>query len=121
MIIFQEYDDLFPCKEIDKDFKDVNQLAQPITLRNEDIEVDYTPKLIEQYILEPEYNTTEIIDPDVQIIEPDQQIKELEQKHPSKYRIKLEILQRPANSEYIGTLYVDSKYKEGENNGSSCR
>ncbi|XP_014288822.1 transcription factor SPT20 homolog isoform X2 [Halyomorpha halys] len=100
---YKELDDLIPCREIDKDFKDVNQLARPIPKRNEESEVDYTPKLIEEYILEPE-----------------QQILKIEQKEPSKYRIKLEILQRPANSEYVGTLYVDNKYKEGENNGALC-
>ncbi|CAH1393835.1 unnamed protein product [Nezara viridula] len=104
----KELDDLIPCREIDKDFKDVNQLALPIPMNimnpiPKPTEVDYTPKLIEEYILEPE-----------------QQILKIEQKEPSKYRIKLEILQRPANSEYVGTLYVDSKYKEGENNGSLC-
>lgn len=113
---------MIPCREIDKDFKDVNQLAPiPMNIMNpipQPTEVDYTPKLIEEYILEPE-----------------QQIIKIEQKEPSKvekepskvekelqkYRIKLEILQRPANSEYVGTLYVDSKYKEGENNGALCR
>ncbi|EZA49448.1 transcription factor SPT20 homolog isoform X2 [Ooceraea biroi] len=35
--------------------------------------------------------------------------------------IKLSILQRPATSEYLGELYMDKNYREGERNGSSCR
>lgn len=37
------------------------------------------------------------------------------------YRIKLSILQRHSNLEYLGELYVDRDYKEGERSGASCR
>lgn len=35
--------------------------------------------------------------------------------------IKLSILQRPSNSEYLGELYMDKNHREGEKNGSACR
>lgn len=35
--------------------------------------------------------------------------------------IKLSILQRPFNSEYLGELYLDVDYKEGKTNGASSR
>lgn len=58
---------------------------------------DCTPHLVEEYILETEHNQGQI------------------------YYIKLSILQRPSNSEYLGELYVDRNYREGERNGASCR
>lgn len=38
-----------------------------------------------------------------------------------KLHIKLSILQRPFNSEYLGELYLDVDYEEGKNNGASSR
>ncbi|KAF7998560.1 hypothetical protein HCN44_010968 [Aphidius gifuensis] len=58
---------------------------------------DCLAQLIEEYILETERGPGRV------------------------YHIKLSILQRPSNSEYLGELYVDRDYKEGEKNGSSCR
>ncbi|XP_011311346.1 uncharacterized protein Spt20 [Fopius arisanus] len=58
---------------------------------------DCLAQLIEEYILETERGQGRI------------------------YHIKLSILQRPSNSEYLGELYVDRDYREGERNGSSCR
>ncbi|XP_058788715.1 transcription factor SPT20 homolog isoform X2 [Phymastichus coffea] len=58
---------------------------------------DCLPQLIEEYILETERGQGRI------------------------YHIKLSILQRPSNSEYLGELYVDIDYREAEKKGSSCR
>ncbi|XP_034936259.1 uncharacterized protein [Chelonus insularis] len=58
---------------------------------------DCLPQLIEEYILETERGQGRV------------------------YHIKLSILQRPSNSEYLGELYVDRDYREGEKNGSACR
>lgn len=74
---------------------DVLRLAKPIEKPSETI--DCTPLLVEEYILETERGPGKI------------------------YYIKLSILQRSSNSEYLGQLYVDKEYKEGESNGASCR
>lgn len=37
------------------------------------------------------------------------------------YHIKISLFQRVSNLEYIGELYVDKDYKEGEKNGRTCR
>lgn len=58
---------------------------------------DCMPQLVEEYILETERGQGRI------------------------YHIKLSILQRLSNFEYLGELYVDRDYREGEKNGSSCR
>ncbi|XP_012279626.1 transcription factor SPT20 homolog [Orussus abietinus] len=58
---------------------------------------DCLPQLIEEYILETERGQGRV------------------------YHIKLSILQRPSNSEYLGELYVDRDHREGEKNGSACR
>lgn len=58
---------------------------------------DCSVHLIEEYILETERGQGRI------------------------YRIKLTILQRLSNLEYLGELYVDRDYKEGEKSGASCR
>lgn len=100
---FKEIEDYISFKDLENEFKDVKQLARPLGKRSDELEVDYMPKLIEEYILEPEL----------------QSFKH-EQPGPSKYQIKLQILQRPANAEYVGTLYVDKEYREGENNGAVC-
>uniref|UniRef100_A0A1A9WRN9 Spt20-like SEP domain-containing protein n=1 Tax=Glossina brevipalpis TaxID=37001 RepID=A0A1A9WRN9_9MUSC len=62
---------------------------------------DCHPILIEEYILETEREDNE----GRRVI----------------YHIKLSIFQRPSNSEYLGELYVDRDYREGERNGESCR
>lgn len=58
---------------------------------------DCLPHLIEKYILETERGQNRI------------------------YHITLSILQRPSNSEYLGELYVDIDYREGDKKGASCR
>ncbi|GFG32169.1 hypothetical protein Cfor_09697 [Coptotermes formosanus] len=58
---------------------------------------DCSPQLVEEYILESE--------------SPEGKIN----------HIKLSILQRPSNTEYLGELYVDRDYKEKEENGTSCK
>lgn len=58
---------------------------------------DCSASLVEEYILETERSPGVI------------------------YHIKLSILQRASNSEYLGELYVDKDYKENEPKGSSCR
>lgn len=62
---------------------------------------DYLPQLVEEYILETE----------------------MPSKNNSKrvYYIKLSILQRPSNFEYLGELYLDRDHKENERNGVACR
>lgn len=74
---------------------DVQRLAKPIDRPMETI--DCTPLLVEEYILETERGPGRV------------------------YYIKLSILQRPSNCEYLGQLYVDKEYREGESNGASCR
>lgn len=61
------------------------------------------PHLIEEYILDTDRQCER--DP-----------KKLYHLH-----IKLSILQRPFNSEYLGELYLDVDYEEGKNNGASSR
>jgi hypothetical protein len=58
---------------------------------------DCSPQLVEEYILESE--------------SPDGKIN----------HIKLSILQRPSNAEYLGELYVDRDYREREQNGTACK
>lgn len=58
---------------------------------------DCMPQLIEEYVLETDRGNGRL------------------------YHIKLSIFQRPANSEYLGELYVDRDYKEGERNGEACQ
>ncbi|KZC10096.1 PREDICTED: transcription factor SPT20 homolog isoform X1 [Dufourea novaeangliae] len=58
---------------------------------------DCLPQVIEEYILETGGSQGEID------------------------HIKLSILQRPSNSEYLGELYMDKNHREGETNGSACR
>lgn len=40
---------------------------------------------------------------------------------PRVYYIKLSILQRPSNSEFLGELYLDRDYKKDHQNGVACR
>ena len=58
---------------------------------------DCTPQLVEEYILETDRDLERV------------------------YHIKLSILQRPSNAEYLGELYMDRDYREGERNGEACR
>ncbi|XP_031340483.1 transcription factor SPT20 homolog isoform X2 [Photinus pyralis] len=63
---------------------------------------DCLPQLIEEYVLETDMPSKE--------------------KGKSRvYHIKLSILQRPSNSEYLGELYLDRDHKKGERNGVACR
>ncbi|KAK9693203.1 Spt20 family [Popillia japonica] len=65
---------------------------------------DCLPQLIEEYVLETD-------------------IKDIskEKGKPRVYHIKLSILQRPSNSEYLGELYLDRDHKKNERNGVACR
>ena len=57
-----------------------------------------TPHMVEEYVLEtPERGASRI------------------------YHTRLTIYQRLANDEYLGELYVERDYKEGDNKGSTCR
>lgn len=58
---------------------------------------DYLPLLVEEHVLETDRGTNDI------------------------YHIKLSIYQRPANSEFIGELYVDRNYKANQRNGEACK
>lgn len=58
---------------------------------------DCTPNLIEEYILETDRGGGRV------------------------YHIKLSIYQRPANSEYLGELYVDRDYEQNTRNGEACQ
>ncbi|XP_049826078.1 transcription factor SPT20 homolog isoform X3 [Aethina tumida] len=40
---------------------------------------------------------------------------------PRVYHIKLSILQRPSNSEFLGELYLDRDHRRNERNGVACR
>lgn len=53
-------------------------------------------------------------------IEQDNYTKEKDKQIRRIYVIKISILQRPSNEEYLGELYVDPDYKEGERNGVAC-
>ncbi|XP_013134651.1 PREDICTED: transcription factor SPT20 homolog [Papilio polytes] len=62
---------------------------------------DCQPQLVEEYVLETEKTSP----------------------HASAgfFHIKLSILQRPSDQEFLGELYVDRDHVEGERNGSACR
>lgn len=75
---------------------DVQKFVRPIA-RKQDT-TDMTPQLDSEYILET-----------------------AERGQSRIYHTKLTILKRPANDEYIGELYVERDYREGENKGSTCR
>lgn len=61
------------------------------------------PHLIEEYILDTDRQC------------------ERDSKKIYHLHIKLSILQRPFNSEYLGELYLDVDYEAGKNNGASSR
>ncbi|XP_045480455.1 transcription factor SPT20 homolog isoform X2 [Harmonia axyridis] len=63
---------------------------------------DYLPQIVEEYVLETK-------------LPPKDKNKQ------RVYHIKLSILQRPSNSEYLGELYLDRDHKENERNGVACR
>ncbi|VVD06069.1 unnamed protein product [Leptidea sinapis] len=62
---------------------------------------DCQPQLVEEYVLETEKTSP----------------------HASAgfFHIKLSILQRPSDQEFLGELYVDRDHVEGERNGAACR
>lgn len=62
---------------------------------------DCQPQLVEEYILETE--------------------KSPPQPGVGCFHIKLSILQRPSDQEFLGELYVDRDHVEGERNGAACR
>lgn len=62
---------------------------------------DCLPQLIEEYVLETDIP--------------------LKDGKKRLYHIKLSILQRPSNSEYLGELYLEWDHKEKEQNGVACR
>ncbi|KAG8221852.1 hypothetical protein J437_LFUL003228, partial [Ladona fulva] len=65
---------------------------------------DCSPQLVEEYVLEDyKGGSGGLSSPPARV-----------------YHIRLTILQRPSNGEYLGELYVDRDYKEGVQNGSSC-
>ncbi|CAH1953984.1 unnamed protein product [Acanthoscelides obtectus] len=63
---------------------------------------DWVPQLIEEYVLETDMPSKD-------------------KGRPRVYHIKLSILQRPSNSEYLGELYLDRDHKKNEQNGVACR
>lgn len=69
---------------------------------------DCAPQLIEEYVLETERAPTQTSTVNPNAV-------------PGVFHIKLSILQRPSNQEYLGELYVDRDHVEGERNGSACR
>ncbi|XP_032512181.2 transcription factor SPT20 homolog [Danaus plexippus] len=62
---------------------------------------DCQPQLVEEYILETE--------------------KSSPHAGAGFFHIKLSILQRPSDQEFLGELYVDRDHVEGERNGAACR
>lgn len=63
---------------------------------------DCLPQLIEEYVLETDMPSKD-------------------KDKPRVYYIKLSILQRPSNSEFLGELYLDRDYKKDHQNGVACR
>ncbi|CAH2092041.1 unnamed protein product [Euphydryas editha] len=61
---------------------------------------DCQPQLVEEYILETERTSPH---------------------GTGFFHIKLSILQRPSDQEFLGELYVDRDHVEGERNGAACR
>lgn len=62
---------------------------------------DCQPQLVEEYVLETE--------------------KTSPHAGAGFFHIKLSILQRPSDQEFLGELYVDRDHVEGERNGAACR
>lgn len=62
---------------------------------------DCLPQLVEEYVLETEKTTAH--------------------SGTGHFHIKLSILQRPSDQEFLGELYVDRDHVEGEKNGAACR
>ena len=75
---------------------DVQKYVRPIGKRAETS--DMTPQLVEEYVLET-----------------------AERGQARVYHTRLTILQRQANDEYIGELYVERDFKEDDRKGSTCR
>jgi len=75
---------------------DVAKYVRPIGRRTDTN--DMTPQVVEEYVLET-----------------------AERGQARVYHTRLTILQRQANDEYIGELYVERDYKEDDNKGSTCR
>ena len=75
---------------------DVQKYVRPIGKRAETS--DMTPQLVEEYVLET-----------------------AERGQARVYHTRLTILQRQANDEYIGELYVERDFKEEDRKGSTCR
>ena len=75
---------------------DVQKYVREIAKRRETS--DMTPQLVEEYILET-----------------------AERGQARVYHTRLTILQRMANDEFIGELYVERDYREEDRKGSTCR
>jgi len=75
---------------------DVQKFVRPIPKRPETS--DMTPQLVEEYVLET-----------------------AERGQARVYHTRLTILQRLANDEYIGELYVERDFREDDRKGSTCR
>jgi len=75
---------------------DVQKFVRPIAKRPETS--DMTPQLVEEYVLET-----------------------AERGQARVYHTRLTILQRLANDEYIGELYVERDFREEDRKGSTCR
>lgn len=75
---------------------DVQKFVRPIAKRPETS--DMTPQLVEEYVLET-----------------------AERGQARVYHTRLTILQRLANDEYIGELYVERDFREDDRKGSTCR
>ncbi|KAJ8927891.1 hypothetical protein NQ314_019596, partial [Rhamnusium bicolor] len=89
-----------------KSVKKVQEDFKPIPVPNLDPPLlktsDCSPQLIEEYVLETDMPSKE-------------------KGIPRIYHIKLSILQRPSDSEYLGELYLDRDHKKNEQNGVACR
>ena len=75
---------------------EVQKYVRPIGKRPETS--DMTPQLVEEYVLET-----------------------AERGQARVYHTRLTILQRLANDEFIGELYVERDFKEEDKKGSTCR
>lgn len=101
--------------------KKPTDVVQPIKAPNLDTPPLEPPKevAVSRFARSYERPSDRIGDCGTQLIE--EYILETDRGGGRVYHIKLSIFQRPSNSEYLGELYVDRDYKEGERHGESCR
>lgn len=107
-ILKKMHDEIKPIPVPNLDVPNITPPSQEITINefrkyNRPRETsDCLPLLLEEYVLETD-------------MPPKGNDK------PRVYHIKLSILQRPSNLEFLGELYLDRDHQAGERNGVACR